>query len=446
MQKKPRTQTIVAIATPASAGAIGIIRLSGEDSLKIALKVFRAKGFERGKIEPRRMYLGEISAQNFKDKAFCVFFKSPESYTGEDMVEFHTHGGTSVLKGVLRLMCDIGARPATAGEFTKRAFLNGKMTLAVAEGIEDMINAESEAEAMQAYRLLSGELAGGIKDTISLLLEAVSTVDASLDYPEELLEDMREPVRQCLCEAKKNLEETLKSSLVNRHLKDGVTAVIAGLTNVGKSSLLNALLKEDRAIVTNIAGTTRDTLKEALEIGGVKINILDTAGIRNSTDEIEKEGIARAKKASQSADLVLFVTDLSAPETPEESAFFDSLKGKKIIKIGNKGDIKKYEKGEDIIVEARAGKNISALVELIKNALEVSKSGELVILTRERHIKLTEEALLNISLSLKNFNNLTADLLSSQIKTAHKLLSQITGTDASEEIVDKIFSSFCVGK
>jgi tRNA modification GTPase len=439
--------TIAAPATAINAvGAIGIIRLSGNAALQIAGGIFSAKNFNLKKVEPRYMYLGEVKTASFKDKVFLVYFKAPLSYTGEDMVELHCHGGEAVLKGILKEVYLRGARPAHAGEFTKRAFLNKKLTLSEAEGIEDMINAQSLAEAREAGRLLFGELPNGITASEELLLKASSNFEACLDYPDELEEDLRAETKELILTAQQNLKNVLNNSRFKSFVTNGVNVVIAGLTNVGKSSLLNALLNEERAIVTAVAGTTRDTLKEQIEIDGFKLNILDTAGIRETVDEVEEIGVSRAKAAVELSDLVLFVTDLSKPQSDEERAIFETVKHKNHIIVGNKADIKKHNKNAELEIEAKFSKNLNALVNLIKQKLNLKQAAATPTLTRERHLNLVNQALKSINDALLNYNNLTIDLLSTDIKAAHRALCQISGGDAAEDIVDKIFASFCVGK
>lgn len=442
-----KIDTIVAAATPMGhSGAVGIVRLSGPRAKKIAEEVFYSSELNFNSIDPYRMYLGKLTTKNFTDRAFCVCCKAPKSYTGEDVVEFHVHGGLTVIKGVIRELIDRGARPAEAGEFTKRAFLNGKMDLAEAEGIVDIINAESEAEIMQAYRLMSGEVSKTIVNAARLILEAASNLEAGLDYPEELEEDVKAPSLKSLKKARQELSEALKNSEKRRYITDGINIALAGLTNVGKSSLMNALLKDDRAIVTDIPGTTRDVLKESFMLDGIKVNILDTAGIRESSDKVEKIGVEKAKKAIESADLVLFIMDSSIPITEEETSLYSLISHKNHIRVENKGDIIKYPREKDIQISATTGKNIDKLVSLILDKTDVKSTINNQILTRERHIYAVKEAEKSLSSAIKNFNLVTPDCTLVDIKEAYGSLLKITGEDVSESIVDKIFATFCVGK
>jgi tRNA modification GTPase len=442
-----KEDTIVAAATPpGQAGAVGIVRMSGPRAKKIAEEVFCAVDLDFKKIEPYRMYLGKINTKNFLDRAFCVYCKAPKSYTGEDVIEFHLHGGITIVKGVIRELTERGARPADAGEFTKRAYLNGKMNLSEAEGIADMINAESEAEIMAAYRLMSGEVSQTISEAASDILEAASNLEAYLDYPEELEEQVFEPSKKALKSALLKLRTALKNSENRRYITDGINIALAGLTNVGKSSLMNVLLKDERAIVTDIPGTTRDVLKESFMLDGIKVNILDTAGIRESTDTVERIGVEKAKKAIDSADIVLFVMDASLPITKEEESLYSLISQKKHIRIENKGDIIKYPRIKDITIEAKTGKNVDKLISLILEKTDAKTALSSSILTRERHIYAVKEAEKSLQSAIKNFDSTTPDCTLVDIKDAYSSLLKITGEDVSESIVDKIFSTFCVGK
>lgn len=436
----------MAPATAAGTAAVGIIRLSGENALPIAAKVFSAKGWSAHEAEPYKMYLGNADAGKFADKAFCMYCKAPKSYTGEDVVEFHLHGGKVITDGLMRRLVALGARPALPGEFTKRAYLNGKLDLAEAEGIEDMIFAGSEAEAMQAYRMMGGEVSKGIERVKKLLLEAAANIDAVLDYPEELTEDNAPLIRAALTRAKEELDGLYEGSKNRRLLKEGASLVLAGLTNVGKSSLMNALLKDDRAIVTDIAGTTRDVLRESFELEGVTVNVSDTAGIREGNDEVERIGISRAERAIEGADLVLFVTDLSVPESEEERALYEKIKHKKHIRVANKGDEARYPRECDIVTEAKTGGNIDALTALISEKLELKKRLETPILTRERQIYAVKAAAEHVRAALETMDATGLDCLAVDVKAAWAELAALTGEDVAESVVDEIFSRFCVGK
>lgn len=437
--------TIVAKATAEAMAAIGIIRISGQNALSLAKDIFTSKEI-KGDIEARRMYLGQVSTKNFKDKAFCIYYKAPNSYTGEDVVEIQAHGGQTLLDGIFRELVSMGARPAHPGEFTKRAYLNGKVDLAKAEGISDMISASSEAEIMQAYRLMQGELSKTITASIEKLTEAVAGLEATLDYPEELEEDTRPESLALIKEVKADLEKTYASSKNRRYITEGINISLCGLTNVGKSSLMNAILNDDRAIVTDIAGTTRDVLKENFMIDGLKVNLVDTAGIRDSKDSIEQIGIKKAKEAIQGADVILFVMDTSIEETDEEKALYNTLDKQKIIRVANKGDILKYPRKADVLIEAETGKNIEKLMDLILEKLNVKNLAKSTTLTRERHIFAIKSAIESLDNAIEVYDNMTIDCILVDIKQALRRLADITGEDVDEAIVDRVFSKFCVGK
>ncbi len=439
--------TIVALATPSSeACAVGIIRISGEGAFDIARKLFYAKGFTREAVEPYKMYLGTLKTERFSDKAFCMYCKAPKSYTGEDVIEFQAHGGKVILDGILRECVKAGARPAEPGEFTRRAYLNGKLDLAEAEGIQDIITASSEAAVNQAYRLMSGEVSRGIESAKASLLSASAELECALDYPEEIGEDALAPTREYLIKAKDELESLYRASLDAKVARDGLSVVLAGLTNVGKSSLMNALLRDDKAIVTDVAGTTRDVISGEIELDGVKIELSDTAGIRSSTDVVEKIGIERATRAIEGADLVLFVTDLSEEMTDEEKSLYHSIEHKNHIVVGNKGDIKTFEKSVDIVVEAKTRKNIDCLREAISNKLELKRRTAQPALTRERQIYAVKSSIDRIDDALAGLGQSTFDCVAVDVREAYSELASLTGEDVSESVVDEIFSKFCVGK
>ncbi|MDR0696140.1 MAG: tRNA uridine-5-carboxymethylaminomethyl(34) synthesis GTPase MnmE [Christensenellaceae bacterium] len=436
------SDTIMAIATPINVvGAIGIIRMTGEFAHSYLENIF--KPYQDFSNQSGLMQLGIINTKNFKDKAFAVKFFAPNSYTGENMAEIQFHGGKAIAHGIIRHLSEIGCRIATPGEFTKRAFLNGKMTLNEAEGIADIINAQSEAHVMQSFRMMTGEFSKVIHKFSKNLLDCLALVDVMLDYPEETSDEDTESIKEILRNIEDTLSKTYNSSLNNKYISDGVTAVIAGVPNTGKSSLLNAIIKDERAIVTEIPGTTRDILRESIEIDGIKINFIDTAGIRDSSDIIEKIGVDRAQTAIKSADIVLFITDLSKPQSKEEVELLKTFHNNHLL-IGNKLDIKKYNRKTDINTSAKTGEGVDSLIKMIFNKL--SLNGDYGCLTRDRHIQLLGQALKSIGHVLSAFNTITVDLISYELKQAYNNLTEITGENATESVIDKIFSTFCVGK
>ena len=431
--------TIVAIATSLAPAGVGIVRLSGERVLEIAKSIFVKKTKDW---MPNYMYLGTINGGTFKEQAFCVYFKMPFSYTGEDVIEFHCHGGLGVLGAVSRLVQSKGARQAYAGEFTRRAFLAGKVNLAQAEGIAELIAAESEAGIMQAYRLASGEVSKTIVQCEQDLLQAASNVEAVLDYPEELSQDFNKPTLELLQTCLQKLLLLHKNAQHRRFINEGINVAIAGAPNVGKSSLLNAIIQDERAIVTDIAGTTRDTLSESIVIDGVKYRFTDTAGMRKSQDAIEKIGIERAQNAIATADLLLHIIDLSCKNNDAISL----PKDKKVIVVGNKLDIKKYDKKADIYISCKTKENIEELIEKISQQVDAKLLTDTVIMTNERHIACVKKAIDSLQDAVANFHTVTLDCTAVDIREAYSALAQVTGSDVNESIVDRIFSSFCVGK
>ena len=331
--------TIACISTPLGTGAISIIRISGPQCLNIAKKVFVCKHKD---IVPRYLYLGDFVYKNINDKCLMVHFKAPLSYTGEDMVEFQCHGGEFLAENILKSLLECGANLAENGEFSKRAFLNGKLTLDKAEGIIDVINATSEAELKAGYKILKGELKQTVNKIQGALTEFLARINVDLDYPEHDDEHTTALyVKNGLLNLKAEIESLLKTATTGKVVKNGINVAIIGKPNVGKSSILNALIGENRAIVTNIAGTTRDTIVETINFNGIKFNFIDTAGIRESDDIVEKIGIERSKQSIKEADVVLIVFDNSSDLTVEDKKLLELKKEKKRILILNKTDLVK---------------------------------------------------------------------------------------------------------
>lgn len=453
-------KTICAISTPLGNGGIAIVRMSGKDSLKILQSITTA---DVSKFEPRKLYLNNIETENFNDKALLVYFKNPNSFTGEDMVEIQCHGGIVISKGILNTLIKKGAVLAEAGEFTKRAFINGKISLDEAEGVIDMINAESEQAVKAGYNLISGKLFDEIKVLKNDLTDCIAEIDVSMDYPEEDIEYIAQTkIKKVLAKTIEKTKQLLSTAKTGKQVKNGINVSIIGKPNVGKSSLLNALIGYERAIVTNIAGTTRDTVEESYEFNGISFNLIDTAGIHESSNLVEKIGIQKAEEQLKIADIVLVVLDSSIGLSKDDRHILNLTKNYKTIYALNKTDldicktvkteIEKYITGSlnKQIVEISALKmnNIQLLKQKIfdmvvdKNIL----SNQLLI-TNTRH----EEALINALDSLlkaqQSLNdNLSLDLVCLDLKDAWNSLGKITGETSSEEIVDRIFSKFCLGK
>lgn len=442
--------TVSAISTAQGVGGVAIIRLSGPAALSIAEKMFIPSGKTAVKdFKPYRMYAGYIDCLSFKDFGLCVYFKAPKSYTGEDTVEFHCHGGINISRGVLKRTFALGAEPAGRGEFTRRAFLNGKLSLSAAEGLGDMINAESEAEVKAGFMLYSEKLCAAVKRAQDILTDCLAGINASFDYPEEDIEEEKTgDISLKLAEAEKIVKNLLSTYAVGKRIKSGVTVAICGKPNTGKSSILNALLGYDKAIVSSYAGTTRDAVEGCIEIGGVKFNLYDTAGIRSGAGEVESIGISMAEKITESADIVLFVNSGSPDEEYRKIA--ESLKGKRVIKVVNKIDEPGFnicKAGEaDVYTSAVTGEGIDDLRRALSAEFIPSRAEDGAFLIEERHygaLKRADKALSRASLAAgKEY----LELVASDIKAAWDCLGEITGETATEEIITQIFSKFCVGK
>ena len=437
---------IVAVSTPIGVGAISIVRMSGDGCINIANKVVSCKE----KIEPSRVILGTFHFNNNNEKCLLVYFKAPHSYTGEDIVEFQCHGGEFLTKEVLNALIKNGASLAENGEFTKRAFLNGKVSLDSAEGIIDVINAGTEAELKAGYNLMSGKLLTEVKTLQSSIVDAIANLDMTLDYPEH--DDEAETLlttKKTISDVLKKLSELLSTSSAGKLIKNGITVAIVGKPNVGKSSLLNALLGEERAIVTDIEGTTRDTITETIIYKNIKINFIDTAGVRESDNIVEKIGIDRSYRSINSADIVLVVLDSSSELTEDDKKLLDLTKDKKRIIILNKMDKqKKLDINEKyILISAKDGKNIEQVKEEIFNSFDggnIDISG--LILTNVRHIEALSKAKEIAEKALDSCDNSTTDIISFLLKELWAELGKITGETETESIIDAIFSKFCLGK
>lgn len=439
--------TITGISTPIGSGAISIVRLSGERAKSIALHFFSCLAFNKEQIQPNKMYLGEFKGEDFRERCMFVYFAAPRSYTGEDIVELHLHGGVKLTEKVLLELINDGARLAKAGEFSRKAFLNGKMTLAEAEGVLGLINAESEAELNASYRMMKGAIGKKLQPIVKKLLEAITVLTASLDYPDEMA-DEAEATLEPLLEIKKELEVFYATSKTGRLVKNGINVAIIGKPNVGKSSLLNAMLEKERAIVTDIAGTTRDILTESLIFDGIRINLLDTAGIRESADKIESIGVERAHLAAEEADVILYVIDITEGETAADYNLIEKYRDKRIIKVYNKSDLleMQFENSENQLnVSAKEKVGIDSL---LKTITDIAKNRRLYgdMLTEERHINAMKRAIERICSAIDSFGEITEDCILIDLNACYQALLEIDGGTATEEIIDNVFSRFCVGK
>ncbi len=443
------SENIAAISTGLVASGVAVIRISGDSPQKIAEKMFRPSGHTAVKdFEPNKMYVGEIECGGFTDTGMCVYFKGPKSFTGEDTVEFHCHGGTAIAKGVLKRTFELGARPAVNGEFTRRAFMNGKLSLSSAEGLIDIINSESESGVRAGYYLYREKLTVKISAVQDKLLDVLSEIDADMDFPEEdLTVSSTETAKTILGDCEREISDLLKTFRTGRVLKNGVKVGIAGKPNTGKSSLLNALLNYDKAIVSDIAGTTRDVVEGVIDISGVRFYFSDTAGIRDSEDVIERIGVGISEKILNESDLVLLVLDASDIDGEDEK-IYSRVKDKNCLVVLNKTDKTSVKDGRaDIEVSALNKTNIEQLKQAIYNktvGAGIDLNGD--FLCEERHYDALIRALEKIRNALSAADKVSLDLIAIDIKGAWDALGEISGKTASEEIINNIFAKFCVGK
>lgn len=448
--------TIAAISTPAGTGGISIVRMSGENALNILRKVFKTKSLDT--FNSHTIKYGHIVDNDGKviDEVLVSYFKAPKTYTGEDICEINCHGGNIVTKQVLELLLKNGAVLAEGGEFTKRAFLNGKMDLSQAEAVIDIINSKSDKEKKSSLNQLQGVLGKKIREIKGDFVDLLVDIEANIDYPEYDIEEVRrEKVIDVLDKNIDKLQRLENSFESGKVLKNGINTVIIGKPNVGKSSLLNVLLKEERAIVTEIPGTTRDTIEEYLTIKGIPLKITDTAGIRETDDIVEEIGVEKSMKALETAELALIILDGTKKLEKEDFDILDKVKNKKHIIIINKIDldsnIEKDKLNDENIIEIST-KTLSGIekledkIECMFNQNELDVDNEIVV-TNIRHKDLITKARLqieHIKEALKS--GIPIDMISIELQNAVQFLGEITGETVSEDVVNGIFKKFCVGK
>lgn len=430
-------ECIAAISTPNGRGGIAVIRISGEGSLALARAMFSSFPQE---VCPNYMYAGRILGEGFGDFGYAVYFRAPKSFTGEDIVEFHCHGGVQIARGILAKTLSLGARPADKGEFTKRAYLNGKLTLASAEGMIDMINAESLALVRAGSMMYTEKLSRQVSLLQNELKNVLARIAVEIDYPEEDAagEDFNAALSK-LAEIRRGVEELVCSYGAGRKIKQGVTVAICGKPNVGKSSLLNALLGYERAIVSPLAGTTRDTVEGSAEIDGVLYNFIDTAGLRERAGEVEKMGIERAKKTAGAADILLAVSDDGVWQGVGD------VSGD-VVKVFNKCDVCAPAGNYDIALSAKTGEGLEELRALIARKGVGELSSEKAYVVEERHVAALKRATAALDGVIEGAEILPLDVLSVDLREAWEALGEITGETASEQIVNTVFEKFCVGK
>lgn len=448
--------TIAAIVTSSAISSVGIIRISGNESFEIIKKIFKPKN-KINKIEHQKIRYGHIVNNNeIIDEVLISFFIEPISFTRENVCEINCHGGTVILNKILNLVLENGARLAEPGEFTKRAFLNGRIDLSQAEAVIDIINSKTEKSLKEAQKQLEGQLSNKINEIENDILEILSDIEANIDYPEYDIEEItNKKLKEKIKEVQEKIVELEKSFDKGKILRDGLELAIIGKPNVGKSSILNMLLREERAIVTDIAGTTRDTIEEYINIKGIPIKIIDTAGIRKSDNLVEKIGIEKAVNISKRADIILLVLDNSQEITEEDINIINDVDEKKLIIILNKIDLNNRINLNIIknknIIEVSAKEKIG--LELLEDKIfkmcnidNVIKENEIVLIN-SRHKNIVSGALKKIDNINIDINKKTPiDIVSVKIMDLLQLLGEITGKTVSEEVINKIFSKFCLGK
>jgi len=440
-------ETIVAIATPYGQGGIGIVRLSGPQAGPIASRTLSASP-EPGQAQYCSFLDSKLEAI---DRGIALRFVAPHSFTGEDVLEFQGHGSPVILDLMVKRCMELGARPAEPGEFSKRAFLNGRIDLTQAEAIADLINSTTEAAARSAFRSMKGELSRKVEKLAGQLTELRILVEASLDFPEEEIDWLSESgALQKLEALAQQFDEVQSSMQQGRLLRDGIKVVLTGLPNAGKSSLLNVLAGQDRAIVSDLPGTTRDTLDQLVDLDGIPMEIVDTAGIRDTQDEIEAEGVRRARRVQKEADMVLLVVDDDATDPLEVERLLASHDELPVLLVRNKIDLSGRDQSEELMeacISVRTGQGVEDLKEKIKSAVGYVGGQEGTFMARQRHINALFRARASLDAGMEQLRlSRAGEMLAEDLSLCHRALSEITGKVTSDELLGMIFSSFCIGK
>ena len=457
-----RTDTIAAIATAMSPSGIGIIRISGEDTLSIIDKIYRSKNGKKkiSQCQTHTIHYGYIyDGEELVDEVMVLLMKAPNTYTKEDTIEIDCHGGVYVMKRILETVIKYGARPAEPGEFTKRAFLNGRIDLTQAESVIDVINSKNSFALKSSLSQLKGSVLTDVKKIRGNILHEIAFIETALDDPEHIsLDGYPEQLMAVVNNERKEIRRLLDSSDNGRILKEGINTVIVGKPNAGKSSLLNVLVGEERAIVTDIAGTTRDVLEEQINLHGISLNIMDTAGIRSTEDVVEKIGVSKAKEYANKADFIIYVIDSSTALDESDFEIMDILKDKKAVVLLNKSDLDVITSKEDvqkyldktiIPISAKENTGITELENTIKEMFfhgEVSFNDE-VYITNIRQKNSLQEALDSLHLVVRSIEDaMPEDFYSIDLMNAYESLGRMIGESIEDDLVNEIFSKFCIGK
>ena len=457
-----QTETIAAIATAMNNSGIGIIRISGEDAFSVIRKIFRpAKEKDMDTVASHTVHYGTImDGERIVDEVLVLIMRAPHTYTREDTVEIDCHGGMYVLNKTLELVLKNGARAAEPGEFTKRAFLNGRIDLSQAEAVIDVINAENDFALKSAMTQLKGSVSEKVRKERALLLSQIAYIEAALDDPEHIeMEGYGSTLLPILSECREDIRQLLENADDGRIMKEGIRTVILGKPNVGKSSLLNALLGQERAIVTDIAGTTRDALEESLRIHDVTLNVIDTAGIRNTEDVIEKIGVDKAKEYAKEADLIVFVVDTSRPLDEDDYEILQIIRDKKVIALFNKQDLAvaadlktlKEELGQIPVIETSIVEN-TGLDQFVSTVREMFYKKEInfndqVYITNARQKSALAAAEDALTKAMDSINmGMSEDFFTIDMMEAYTQLGLLIGETVEDDLADEIFSRFCMGK
>lgn len=462
MQSRKTTDTIAAVATAMSSSGIGIIRISGSEAIDIADRIFKSKksGKTLEAVPSHTVHYGVIQdGDEVLDEVLAVVMRGPHSYTAEDTVEIDCHGGVLVMKKILETVIKYGARPAEPGEFTKRAFLNGRIDLSQAEAVMDVINAKNDYAVKSSVSQLKGSVSRMVRKLREDILYQLAYIESALDDPEHIsLEGYGDSLLKTLDPMIKDVEKLVRSADNGKVVSEGIKTVILGKPNAGKSSLMNVLVGKDRAIVTDIAGTTRDTLEEQIRLHGISLNIVDTAGIRETDDVVEQIGVLRARSVADEADLIIYVVDGSCPLDENDEMIIELIQGRNTVVILNKTDLEMVISADELVsktghrVIAVSAKEETGIEQLEKTIQEMFYDGNLdfndeVLITNVRHKTALQDALNSLRM-VKNsvLDEMPEDFLTIDLMDAYEQLGSILGESVEDDLVNEIFSKFCMGK